>query len=141
MSLPPLSPSSSETSLPISEPTTPPKLFSPLRPQIEDKFFDDSNPPIVNTDPSTNPRPEPTRRPSHDLFECIEQSENKHLTEDQARYVFGQVVNAVEYLDSLGIAHRDIKDENVVIDRNLKVRATFFFARVVQVSSRFFRSN
>lgn len=62
------------------------------------------------------------RRPSYDLFECIEQSEQKRLSEDQARYVFGQVVDAVHYLDSLGIAHRDIKDENVVIDQNLKVR-------------------
>jgi len=67
------------------------------------------------------PHPEITRRPSHDLFECIEQSENKRLTEEQARYVFAQVVDAVAYLDSIGVAHRDIKDENLVIDKNLKV--------------------
>ncbi|TFK75454.1 kinase-like protein [Pluteus cervinus] len=66
------------------------------------------------------------RRPSHDLFECIEQSENKRLTEDQARYVFAQVVDAVCYLDGLGITHRDIKDENLVIDRNLKVKLIDF---------------
>lgn len=70
---------------------------------------------------SIGPRPEIIRRPSHDLFECIEQSENKRLTEEQARYVFAQVVDAVEYLDSIGVAHRDIKDENLVIDKNLKV--------------------
>lgn len=63
----------------------------------------------------------PRRRPSYDLFECIEQSELKRLNEDQARYVFRQLVDVVDYLDSLGIAHRDIKDENVVIDQNLKV--------------------
>jgi len=69
-----------------------------------------------------NPGPRPEIiRPSHDLFECIEQSENKRLTEEQARYVFAQVVDAVAYLDSIGVAHRDIKDENLVIDKNLKV--------------------
>jgi len=67
------------------------------------------------------PQPEYFRRPSHDLFECIEQSENKRLSEGQARYVFSQVVDVVHYLDSNGIAHRDIKDENLVIDKNLKV--------------------
>lgn len=86
---------------------------------MDEKCFDEVH--IFDTQPSSGARPEVTRRPSHDLFECIEQSENKRLTEDQARYVFSQVADAVEYLDGLGIAHRDIKDENVVIDKNLKV--------------------
>lgn len=62
-----------------------------------------------------------TRRASHDLFECIEQIPNKHFSEEQARHIFAQVVEAVHYLDSQGITHRDIKDENLVIDKNLKV--------------------
>ena len=125
MSLPTLSPSSSETSLPISEPTTPPRLFLPLQPHTDRKCLDEPSPHVLETQSSITPpvaRPEVTRRSSHDLFECIEQSENKRLTEDQARHVFTQVADAVEYLDTLGIAHRDIKDENVVIDKNLKVR-------------------
>lgn len=72
-------------------------------------------------------RPQYSRRASHDLFECIEQSEHKRLSEDQARYVFSQVVDAVHYLDSQGITHRDIKDENLVIDKNLKVYELLFF--------------
>ncbi len=67
-------------------------------------------------------RPGVHRRPSYDLFECIEQSEFKRLTVDQARYIFSQVVEAVHYLDSRGISHRDIKDENLVVDKNMKVR-------------------
>lgn len=67
-------------------------------------------------------RPNFSRRASHDLFECIEQSKHKRLSENQARYVFAQVVEAVYYLDSQGITHCDIKDENLLVDSDLKVR-------------------
>ena len=66
-------------------------------------------------------RPTFGRRASYDLFECIEQSKYKRLSEEDAKYVFAQVVDVVDYLDKLGITHCDIKDENVVIDKNLKV--------------------
>jgi hypothetical protein len=61
------------------------------------------------------------RRPSHDLFECIEQSKDKRLTEGQARFVFSQIVEAVYYLDSQGVTHCDIKDENILVDNYLNV--------------------
>ena len=70
--------------------------------------------------------PKFTRRPSHDLFECIEQSKHKRLTENQARYIFAQVVEAVHYLDGQGITHCDIKDENLVVDADLKVRRSWW---------------
>lgn len=66
-------------------------------------------------------RPKFSRRASYDLFECIEQSKHKRLSENQARYIFAQVVEAVHYLNSQGITHCDIKDENLVIDSELKV--------------------
>lgn len=59
-----------------------------------------------------------SRRPSQDLFECIEHNE---LSEEQARIVFAQVVDAVRYMHKLGVVHRDIKDENILIDHNLRV--------------------
>jgi hypothetical protein len=71
------------------------------------------------------PRPSPPaffRRPSHDLFECIEQSKDKRLSESQARFVFSQIVQAVYYLDSQGVTHCDIKDENILVDNYLNVR-------------------
>ncbi|KAF8973290.1 kinase-like domain-containing protein [Flammula alnicola] len=135
ISTPALSPSSSEASLPASEPSTPPHMFATLQPHIP---LGDGNsksatnvdlPKLLHTQLSiseAHSRPEFSRRPSHDLFECIEQSEDKRLTEAQARYVFSQVVDAVHYLDSHGIAHRDIKDENLVIDKNLKIKLIDF---------------
>lgn len=62
------------------------------------------------------------RRPSHDLFECIEQSKDKRLSENQARFVFAQVVEAIHYLDGQGVTHCDIKDENILVDSYLNVR-------------------
>ncbi|KAJ3799173.1 kinase-like domain-containing protein [Lentinula aff. detonsa] len=115
-SVPPLSPSISTDSISSRRPSTPSHTSSPITSQLCAK------PPKLEA-----PRPPMFhRRPSHDLFECIEQSDNKYLSEDQARYVFGQIVDAVDYLDSIGVAHRDIKDENIVIDTNLKVKLIDF---------------
>ncbi|KAK0555989.1 hypothetical protein OC844_005977 [Tilletia horrida] len=76
------------------------------------------------------PRPAPMeRRSSCDLFECIEQY--SRLNEEQARWVFAQVVEAVYYLDSLGITHRDIKDENCVVDADFNVKLIDFGSAVV----------
>ncbi|KAH8083762.1 kinase-like domain-containing protein [Cristinia sonorae] len=77
------------------------------------------------------PRPNFSRRPSYDLFECIEQSKHKRLSEGQARYIFAQVVEAVYYLDSQGITHCDIKDENLVVDKDLNVKLIDFGSAVV----------
>lgn len=66
------------------------------------------------------PRPAPMeRRASCDLFECIEQ--HSRFDVETAKYVFRQVVEVVAALGSLGICHRDIKDENIVISSDLRV--------------------
>ena len=70
------------------------------------------------------PLPNIGRRLSHDLFECIE--EHQRLSESQARYIFAQVVDAIHYLDSVGVSHRDIKDENVLVDRAFRVKIIDF---------------
>lgn len=67
-------------------------------------------------------KPASRRRASHDLFECIEQSPGKRLPEHQAKFVFRQVVEAVWYLNGRGVIHCDIKDENILVDAQLKVR-------------------
>jgi len=121
-STPSLSPSTSERSLDLSlEPSTPPQAGSCLRNAGEHGNVNCGNPSCFEHTVHFSP-PEISQRASHDLFECIEQSDDKRLSESQARHVFAQVADIVHYLDSRGITHRDIKDENLVIDSSLKVR-------------------
>ncbi|KND04242.1 CAMK/CAMKL/PASK protein kinase [Spizellomyces punctatus DAOM BR117] len=82
-----------------------------------------SPPPMARTQSVPLP-PKLARKPSMDLFECIEQ--NAHLPERHARHVFRQIAEAVAYLHSRGIVHRDLKDENIVIDSNLHVKIIDF---------------
>lgn len=56
------------------------------------------------------------RSSSSDLFECIEA--HSSFSEGVARGLFKQVVNVVYDLRQMGICHRDIKDENLVVDSN-----------------------
>ncbi|KAK3832900.1 MAG: kinase-like domain-containing protein [Linnemannia elongata] len=69
------------------------------------------------------------RRTSCDLFECIEH--HSKFTEIQARVIFKQIVDCVHYLNSRGICHRDIKDENIVIDNDFRVKLIDFGSAVI----------
>lgn len=51
-----------------------------------------------------------------DLFDYITQKGT--VSERSSRYLFRQILEAVQYCLSMGVFHRDVKDENILIDLN-----------------------
>ncbi|KAI8641930.1 hypothetical protein BD408DRAFT_417355 [Parasitella parasitica] len=61
---------------------------------------------------------------SMDLFDYIEL--NEHINEQEIKSIFKQVALAVEHIQSLRIVHRDIKDENILLDETGRVHLIDF---------------
>jgi serine/threonine protein kinase len=59
-----------------------------------------------------------------DLFDYIEL--NEKMTATEIRHIFRQIVQAVAHLHKHGIVHRDIKDENVIVDNTGHVQLIDF---------------
>lgn len=59
-----------------------------------------------------------------DLFECIEAHNN--LPERTIHLIFKQLIDIVLYLSGQGIVHRDLKDENVVVDGDYRIKIVDF---------------
>ncbi|XP_026055294.1 PAS domain-containing serine/threonine-protein kinase-like [Carassius auratus] len=59
-----------------------------------------------------------------DLFEFIDMP--ARLDEPLASYIFRQLVAAVSYLRSKSVLHRDIKDENIIINSKFHIRLIDF---------------
>jgi len=65
--------------------------------------------------PSTTPEQKPDEPPpSSDLFDLVE-NYPQGLPPSSIRSYLGQIADALCFLHSLGIVHRDVKDENVVL--------------------------
>ncbi|KAJ3346568.1 hypothetical protein HDU91_006998 [Kappamyces sp. JEL0680] len=75
-----------------------------------------------------------------ELFEYILSRE--YLSEREAGRIFAQLIDAVSYLHARGIIHRDLKLENVLLDRNRNVKLIDFgFANTVNDHSQMLQTS
>lgn len=58
------------------------------------------------------------------LFCCSSDylTSNGHLSENEARKKFWQILSAVEYCHNHHIVHRDLKTENLLLDGNMDIK-------------------
>lgn len=80
-------------------------------------FFEDSKYYYLETPIFGNP-------PAIDLFDYIEVKSD--MTEDECRFIFRQICSLIYHLHKHGIVHRDIKDENIIVDENRIIKLIDF---------------
>ncbi len=52
------------------------------------------------------------------LLNFLKSKPNRKLEENDCRNIFNQIITGLDYLHSKNIYHRDIKLENIIIDKN-----------------------
>ena len=60
------------------------------------------------------------------LYQYLKQKNKKRLSEQETKKIFRKIVRGVEYLHSKKIAHRDIKLDNIMVNKNYDVKIIDF---------------
>jgi serine/threonine protein kinase len=60
------------------------------------------------------------------LSQFYKSQANKRISEGEAAFIFKQIVEAMAYCHRVGVYHRDIKTENVLIDKYKKIKIIDF---------------
>jgi len=61
-----------------------------------------------------------------DLYKLMEATEFSPLYEDEVKRIFKQILNGLDHAHKHGVAHRDIKLENIIVDSNQNVKLIDF---------------
>jgi serine/threonine protein kinase len=64
------------------------------------------------------------KRAPMDLFECIET--HKFMPKSSIKSIIGQLIDILSYLERNGIVHGDVKDENILIDHEYRIKLADF---------------
>lgn len=60
------------------------------------------------------------------LDQYIKSKPEGHLNEKEAKLIFRQILDAVKYLHEMNITHRDIKSENILLNKHLNLKIIDF---------------
>lgn len=60
------------------------------------------------------------------LQDLLHRAPNKSLPLCQARHIFHQLLKALEYIHSIGIVHRDVKPDNIMLTTQCKLKLSDF---------------
>ena len=64
--------------------------------------------------------------PNGELLNFLENPENMNLTESQLCKIYQQIISGLEYLHEVGIAHRDLKLENILLNYKKDIKIIDF---------------
>ena len=74
--------------------------------------------------------------PGGELYETLQEEENRRFSEPRAAFYINQVCDAIEYIQKFHIIHRDIKPENILLSNEV-IKLADFGASIHQKSSKY----